>query len=99
MVFYLRIIKPFIYFNAMAYIAARKAANERKQKGASLDRSGLNATVDFPNQDTAGNDSKDLMVGVNEEEANHSADQGQVQGGLSELQEPLYLSENSASQP
>lgn len=30
--FYLFIIKPYIYFNAMAYIASRKIANEKKDR-------------------------------------------------------------------
>jgi len=43
--FYFTIIKPYIYFNAMAYIAARKQELERKERGELGEN--LNATSDF----------------------------------------------------
>ena len=46
MLFYFFTIKPFIYFNAMVYIARRKQANERKAL-VEQDRT-EDATVDFP---------------------------------------------------
>ena len=60
MIFYVCIIKPYVYFNALAYIASRKQAYERKE------REGLSnnheATVDFPGNNEDSMD-KDLIAG------------------------------------
>ena len=46
MLFYFFTIKPFIYFNAMVYLARRKQSNERKAL-IEMNRTD-DATVDFP---------------------------------------------------
>ncbi len=65
--FYFRIVRPYIYFNEMAYIASRKQAQERKEKDALSRSENLNGTVDFPspNENSLSNHSasKESMVG------------------------------------
>ena len=67
MLFYFFTIKPFIYFNAMVYIARRKQANERKAL-VEMDRT-EDATVDFP-QNREDSMTNDLIAGG-------ASDQGQ----------------------
>ena len=72
--FYLFVIKPYVYFNAMAYIASRKLAWEKKAREAELSNQ-RDATVDFPNNNnSASEDSmdRDLVAAA--------SDQGQSYG-------------------
>ena len=97
--FYFRIIKPYVYFNEMAYIASRKLAWERKEKE-NLSRSeNLNGTVDFPNnsQNTSnsGNNnsaSKESMVG--RPNGFFPTDQGQFDGNAPFPNDPATLYAN-----
>lgn len=47
MIYYFYIIRPYVYFNALAYLASRKLEIERKEQ-AELSNN-QDATVDFPN--------------------------------------------------
>ena len=81
MTFYLRIIKPYIYFNAMAYIASRKQAMDAKNGGVNISGSSsdeLNGTVDFPHN----NSNPEGSSSTKEEgyQMNYSADQGTFGG-------------------
>ena len=68
MSFYYLTIRPYVYFNALAYIASRKLYQERKEREEQLN-SKQDATVDFPNNNEDSMD-KDLVAGG-------ASDQGQ----------------------
>ena len=73
MLFYVRIIKPYVYFNAMAYIASRKITNEEKAQ-ADLSQT-LNATVDFAGNNN-NNDGSQKSSSKLASDLNYPTDQG-----------------------
>ena len=54
-VFYFTIIRPYVYFNARAYLASRKKAWEAKEQAELETSQNLNVTVDFPNNNNNNN--------------------------------------------
>lgn len=63
MIFYFVIIRPYVYFNAKAYLAIRKQTWERKEQEELSNNQ--DATVDFPNNSYDSMD-KDLMAGASD---------------------------------
>ena len=105
-IFYYRIIRPFIYANSMAYIAKRKEYMENKAvDDIDQDELSSNVSANFGNpnvNDSGGSSSKDKIIGPNDEQAAlYGGDQGgqfsYAAGGLTQYQDPLYASDKSAS--